>query len=435
MRKKNSDLALLGGPKEIKSSFSGYNPIGHEEITAVNDVMKTGILSKYVGASHEDFLGGPKVKEFEKSVCEYFSCQHAISVNSWTSGLIAAIGAIDLQPGDEVLVSPWTMCASATAIVHWNAIPIFVDIEPDTFCIDPSKLEAQITEHTRAIMAVDIFGQSADIDKIMALAKKHKLHVISDTAQSPGALYKGKLAGTLTDIGGYSLNYHKHIHTGEGGLLVTNNRNLATRMQLIRNHAEAVVRDMKVETLSNMIGYNFRLGEIESAIGIEQLKKLKDAISSRQKIADRLTDAFKGFDGISTPVVRSECTHSYYFYAMKLDDQIFGVSKSTIYEALMAEGCIGLLQKYENLHLLPMYQKKIAFGKNGYPWVGAARRKIDYRKGICPVAEELNESSFLGLFMCASNFNYKEVDSLINAFHKVFKNIDCLRAYERQKIA
>ena len=132
------------------------------------------------------------MKEFERQCEDYFGVKHAVTVNSWTSGLIAAVGAIGIEPGDEVIVTPWTMCASATAILHWNAIPVFADIEPNTFNLDPVSVEANITPYTKAIMVVDIFGHSADMDALMALAAKHNLKVITDTAQAPGALYKGK---------------------------------------------------------------------------------------------------------------------------------------------------------------------------------------------------------------------------------------------------
>ena len=166
------------------------------------------------------------------------------------------------------------MCATATAILHWNAIPVFADIEEDTFCISPESIERNISPYTKAIISVDIGGHPANTKEINKIADKYNLRVISDTAQAPGALNRGKFAGTLTDIGGYSLNYHKHIHTGEGGILVTNDDFLAERMYLIRNHAEASVEAIDLKNISNMIGHNFRLGEIECAIGIEQLKNL-----------------------------------------------------------------------------------------------------------------------------------------------------------------
>ena len=252
--------------------------------------MRTGVLSQFLGTWHKDFYGGPKVKEFEIMAAKYFGVKHAITVNSWTSGLIAAVGALDIEPGDEIIVSPWTMSASATAILHWNAIPIFADIEEETFNLDPVSVESNITDRTKAIMAIDIFGHSADMDALRKIANKYNLKIISDTAQAPGAIYKGNFAGTLADIGGYSLNYHKHIHTGEGGILVTNDDNLAERLQLIRNHAEVVVEGKGVEKINNLLGFNFRLGEIESAIGIEQLKKLKYYVKTRERIANRLSE-------------------------------------------------------------------------------------------------------------------------------------------------
>ena len=281
-----SETRAVGWPQNHPNAFKRYNPIGAEEVEAAKQVIESGVLSQFLGAWHEDFYGGPKVREFERQCAEYFGVKHAVTVNSWTSGLVAAVGAIGIEPGDEVIVTPWTMSATATAILHWNAIPVFADIDPETFNLDPKSVEANITPYTKAIMVADIFGQSADMDALMAIAAKHGLKVISDTAQAPGALYKGKYAGTLADVGGYSLNYHKHIHTGEGGILVTDNDEIAERLQLIRNHAEVVVGDKGVTNLSNMIGHNFRLGEIECAIGIEQLKKLNRFVQSRQRIGE-----------------------------------------------------------------------------------------------------------------------------------------------------
>ncbi len=414
-------LALLGGPKTIQTPFKRYNSIGAEEVAAAKQVVESGVLSQFLGCWDPDFYGGPKVQEFERSCEAYFGVKHAVTVNSATSGLITAVGAIGIEPGDEVIVSPWTMCASATAILHWNAIPVFADIEPETFNLDPKSVEANITPYTKAIMAVDIFGHSADMDALMAIAAKRGLKVISDTAQAPGAYYKGKYAGTPAHVGVYSLNYHKHIHTGEGGIIVTDDDGIAERMQLIRNHAEAVVEDKGVTNLSNMIGYNFRLGEIECAIGIEQLKKLKGFVATRQRAAERLTSGLQGLAGIRPPVVMPDCTHAYYIYPMVLDVDQLGVSRDRIYEALAAEGVQGLEPGYANLHLLPMYQQKMAYGTKGFPWTSdICHRDVDYSKGICPVAEELQETSFLGFEICMHELSDEDIDLIVDAFRKVW---------------
>lgn len=425
----NEKLALLGGTKTISTAFKRYNPIGVEEVEAAKQVIESGVLSQFLGTWHKDFYGGVKVQEFERACESYFGVRNAITVNSWTSGLIAAVGAIAIEPGDEVIVSPWTMCASATAILHWNAIPVFADIESETFNLDPKSVEANITPYTKAIMVVDIFGHSANMGALMAIATKYGLKVISDTAQAPAAIYKGKYAGTLAHIGGYSLNYHKHIHTGEGGILVTDDDELAERMRLIRNHAEAVVGDKGVTDLTNMIGYNFRLGEIECAIGIEQLKKLQGLVESRQRLANRLSAGLRDLSGLKIPAIQPDCTHVYYVYPLILDVNLLGVSRDKIWAALQAEG-VPVGNRYQNLHLLPMYQKKIAYGSKGFPWTSdICHREVSYSRGICPVAEELNDVSYLSIGMCVYDLTDDDIDLIIKAFRKVWNSMEALRPY------
>ena len=421
-----STLALLGGERIIKEPLKRYNSIGKEELEAAISVVESGLLSQYLGCWHEDFYGGPKVQEFERAAEKYFDVKHAVTVNSLTSGLITAVGALGVEPGDEVIVSPWTMTASATAILVWNAIPVFADIEDETFNLDSASIEKNISPYTKAIMSIDIFGHSADMDSIMGIAEKYDLKVISDCAQSPNAKYKGKFAGTLADIGGFSLNYHKHIHTGEGGIVVTNDDKLAERMQLIRNHAEAVVGETGITDLSNMIGFNFRLGEIEAAIGIEQLKKLDQFVSERIKKADRLTKGLKGLKGLRTPIVKKSCNHVYYGYPLLLDSDILGCSRDRIYKALKAEG-VPVSNSYENLHLLPMYQNKMAYGKKGFPWNSEIYKgNVSYNKGICPVAEDLNDNRYMGIGLCSYEFTDDEIDLVIESFEKVWNNLDQL---------
>ena len=427
MKEKNK-LALFGGEKVIKNPFVSYNSIANEEKSAAIKVIESGVLSNFLGTWGPDFFGGPKVLEFERLCESFFGVKHAVVVNSWTSGLIAAIGAIGIEPGDEVIVTPWTMCASATAILHWNAIPVFADIDPNTYCLDPKSIRQNITPQTKAIMVVDIFGHSADMKSILAIAKEHDLKVISDTAQAPGAMYYGEYAGTLADIGGYSLNYHKHIHTGEGGILVTNSDIYADKLRLIRNHAEAVVEAKGEKNLTNMVGYNFRLGEIESAIGIEQIKKLPSLIRKRQKISERLTEGLKDLKGLQLPFVENHCTHVYYSYPMVIDIKLLNITKQKIAQALTAEGIEGVGTGYTNIHLLPIFQEKIAYGSKGFPWNSEfCKRDVDYSKGICPVAESLHDDSHISIGVCQYELENNHVDLIIEAFKKVWSNLDILR--------
>ena len=423
-----SKLSLFGGKKVINKPLKKYNSIGKEELLATQKVVRSGVLSKFIGSSGDGFYGGEMVQKFERDCEKYFKVKHALTVNSWTSGLIAAVGAIGIEPGDEVIVTPWTMCATATAILHWNGIPVFADIEPDTFNLCPNSIRRNISNKTKAIMVADIFGQSCDISEIMKIARENKLKVICDSAQSPGVLYKKKIAGTLADVGGFSLNYHKHIHTGEGGILVTNNSKIYERLALIRNHAEAAVIGRKVKDLSNMVGYNFRLGEIEAAIGIEQLKKLKELVKNRQEAAKYLTNKLQKLNFLKTPVITKHNTHAFYIYPIILDIKNLRLKRSVIIKALRAEGLNGISEGYVNLHMLPLFQKKIAFGKKGFPWNSEfCSRDISYSKGICPIAEGLHDKTLITFEMCLFHLSKKDLDLIIKCFFKVWDNLESLR--------
>jgi perosamine synthetase len=419
-------LAIHGGAPVIESPLELFRSMGEEEVQAAADVVRSGVLSAFIGAPGEFFLGGPQVRAFERQAADYFGVKHAITVNSWTSGLIAAVGAIGIEPGDEIITTPWTMSATAMAILHWNAIPVFADIDPATFNIDPASVEKLIGPRTRAIMAADIFGQTADMPELRRIADRHGLKLITDTAQSPGARTGELYTGTFADIGGFSLNYHKHIHCGEGGILVTNDDRLAERLCLIRNHAESVIKSDDPADLSNMIGYNFRLGEIEAAIGSVQLGKLEGRVASRQRAAAQLNAGLAGLKGLTTPAVAPGATHVYYIYGLSLDTAALGVPRERIVAALKAEGVLGVMAGYQNLHLLPIFRHKIAYGAHGFPWT-LAERDIAYGPGVCPVAEKLHSETFLGLSLCMCEFHPADVDQVVAAFHKVWNQLESLR--------
>jgi dTDP-4-amino-4,6-dideoxygalactose transaminase len=421
----SENLAVFGGAKEINYEFQPYNHIGEEEISAVVAVMSAGNLSGYVGSWEPAFYGGPKVQEFESMWREYFGVKHAIAVNSWTSGLICAVGAIGVEPGDEIIVSPWTMSATATAIVHWNAIPVFADIQNSDFCIDPKEVVKKITKRTKAILAVDIFGQSCNVEELRKIADDFGIKLILDSAQAPGSTHSGYFTGTKGHIGGFSLNHHKHIHTGEGGIIVTDDDDLAEHMRMIRNHAEAVLGGRPWNNPINMIGYNFRLGEIESAIGIAQLEKLDKLAQRRVQIANLLRSGLSKIRSIEIPEVTTGNTHVYYMFPILLNLEILKATRTEIVRALESEGVPGLTEGYTNLHLLPMYQTMQAYGTSNFPWsIRGELSQFNYSKGICPVAENLHEKTFMMIELCQFEFTDKDISLVIKSFEKVFKHFE-----------
>ncbi len=426
-------LAIHGGTPVRTKLFPAYNVIGNEEKEAVKRVMETGILSRFLGCWGPDFYGGPEVQAFEKEWSNYFGVKHAIAVNSCTSGLYCAIGASGVGPGDEVIVSPYTMSASATSALIFNAVPVFADIEPDCFCLDPASVESKITKRTKAIVVVDIFGQPYDAKAINDIAEKHNLVVIEDCAQAPHAKNNEKWAGTLGNIGVYSLNYHKHIHTGEGGIIVTDNDELAERVRLIRNHAEAVVGNKGTTNIINLVGFNFRMNEIEAAIGRCQLKKLKNLVAMRVKNAEYLSKALSSLEGITPPTIRKGCDHTYYIQCFKYDEKIVGVPRDKFINAVKAELPATELRETEGvqistgyvkpLYLEPMYQKQLAYGSKGCPFkCPLYKGETNYEKGLCPVTEKMHEKELFSHDLMRPPMKKEDLDDVITAFKKVMKH-------------
>lgn len=421
-----SKLALLGGEKVRTTPFPVYRTIGEEEKRAVIEVMDSGVLSKFLGTWSPDFYGGPRVQKLEKEWAAYFGMKHAVSVNSATSALYAAVGAAGVGPGDEVIVSPYTMVASATAALVYGGIPVFADIDPDTFCMDPKSIRERVSPRTKAIIAVDIFGHPAAFDEIMAIAREHNLVVIEDTAQAPGATYKGRWAGTLGHMGIFSLNYHKTIHSGEGGIIVTDDDYFAERLQLIRNHAEVVVDKKGVTELSNMIGFNYRMTELEAAIASEQLKKLESLVTPRVAHANYLTERLKDIPGITPPAVMPDVRHGYYVYSIKYDAGESGVHRDRIVEALRAEGIPCGAGYVRPIYLEPMYQKRIGFGSSGYPFT-LADKSVSYERGICPVCEQMHFEQLISFDACHANLTEADLDDFVRGIEKVIENREQLR--------
>lgn len=425
-------LAINGADKLRALPFPAYNTIGAEEEEAALRVLRSGKLSTYLGTWHADFYGGPEVRALESEWAAYFGVKHAISVNSATSGLYAAVGACGISPGDEIIVSAYTMSASATAALVYGAIPIFADIEEEYYCLDPKSIEAKITPRTKAIIIVDIFGQPYDAEAINTLAKKHNLYVIEDAAQAPGAMLGDKYAGTLGDIGVYSLNYHKHIHTGEGGIIVTNDDTLAEKLRLIRNHAEAVLSAKGISDKSeliNMVGFNYRMTEIEAAIAREQLKKLPALLEQRLANTAYLNEKLAQIPCILPTKIRSDAKHAFYVHPLQFDAEIAGMHRNRFIDAVKAELPPTLLREESTvllsygyvkpLYLQPLYQERIAFGRDGYPFTLS---NVTYPKGLCPTTEEMHFNRLVTHEFMRPGMTKTDMDDVVSAFDKVWEN-------------
>lgn len=403
-------LALFGGPKAVPQPIPHYSSLGAEEVEAARRVVSSGQLSLFFGSWGDNFLGGPEVRAFEQEWCEYFKVRHSVSVNSATSGLIAAVGACGVKPGDEVIVSPFTMCASASCVRVFGGTPVFADICEATYNLDVKSIERCITPKTKAMIVVDLAGQPADFKEIMALARSKGIKVIEDSAQAPGAMYEGRYAGTLADIGIYSLNCHKTIQTGEGGMCCTDDADLAARLQLIRNHGEAVVQEMGFKKApESILGFNFRLGEIEAAIGREQLRKLDRLTKPRQEIARIFDERLGKLPGLKVPVVRPGRTHVYYTYMMRIIEAEAGISRRQLIKALAAEGAPGYEGYCPPLYLQPLYQAD---------WPGKDGRY--YGPGLSPVTERLYERELFYHMYLYESMREPWVEQLCQAYEKIW---------------
>lgn len=277
--------------------------IKEEEIRAVEKVLKTGIIAQ-----------GPIVAKLEREFTKLCGTRYTIATNNGTSALHTALYSIGLKQGDEVITTPFTFIASANSILMVGAKPVFVDIDEKTFNIDPKKIEAAITNKTKAILAVNLYGQPADYDPINRIAKKYRLLVIEDAAQSINATYKDKKSGNLSDIGCFSFYATKNIMCGEGGMITTNNKTFYERAKLFRNHGQPEGKRYDYVDL----GYNYRMTDILAAIAIEQLRKVDQITKKRQENAKRYSRAFRHIKGLVTPYVGKDRTHAYHQYTLRV---------------------------------------------------------------------------------------------------------------------
>lgn len=409
-------LALFGGKKTRSKPFPRHPVLGQEEKQAVLDVLESGNLSTFRAEAGKNFLGGVKIKEFEKLFANYVGTKYAVTFNSATSALHAAVVATGVKPGEEVIVPPYTFTSTATCALMHNAIPVFVDVQHDIFCIDPKLIEEKISSLTKAIIPVHLFGHPAEMDEIVSIAKKHNLRIIEDCAQSAGAKYKDRNVGTIGDCGIFSFQETKAISTGEGGMLVTDDDQIARIARMVRNHGENILEDNKQRTYkSEFLGWGYRMTELEAAIGIEQIKKLDYTNQIRSKLTEIVSREIDKIDGLSH-VKRDYIEHSYWFYAFTFNESKIGISRDQFVNALNAEG-IPFGQGYvKPLYLNPIYHESKPFPYSFY------KGNAVYDKGICPTVERLHEKELVLTLIMRHPATEDDARDIISAINKVIEN-------------
>ena len=393
----NSRLAIDGGaPVREKLLPYGHQTIDEGDRRAINDVLASEWLTT-----------GPKVRQFEQAFARATQSGEAVTVNSGTAALHAAMYALDIGPGDEVIVPALTFAASANCVLYQGGIPVFVDVEPDTLLVDAAELTAKITPRTRAIVAVDYAGQPCDYDALRVVARNRGLGIVADACHSLGGSYKERPVGTLGDLNVFSLHPVKAMTAGEGGMITTESFEIAHRMRCFRNHgitSNHYERDQQGSWLYDMagLGYNYRLSDIQCALGLSQLGRLQGRIERRRAIAQRYDDAFASLGGVDPLTLRSGRQHAYHLYVVRLGVTHLGVDRGRIFSALRAEG-IGVNVHYLPVHLHSFYRQRFGTGP-----------------GLCPQAEKAyDEILSLPIFPSMTDM---DVNDVIEAMYKVVMN-------------
>ncbi len=410
-------LALFGGTPVRTRPFPPHPILGDEEKRAVLDVLNEGHLSTFIAAPGQFFLGGEKVRQFEREFAAYHSVKYAVAFNSATAALHAAVVAVGVQPGEEVIVPPYTFTSTATCALMHNAIPVFADIEDETCCLDANTVEANISALTRAMIPVHLFGHPAKMNALLAVARRHRLKVIEDCAQAPGARYHGQLVGTMGDCGVFSFTENKNITTGEGGMLITNDPQIANLGQMVRNHGEMILETQKERTYhSAFLGWNYRMTEMEAALGSVQLRKLDRLNEQRNELAGYLSERLRPLPGLAPVGTQPGCTHAFYIFAFKYDAVAAGLARADFARGVAAEGVSLGVGYVRPLYLTPIYHENRAAAFQFY------RGKARYERGTCPVAERMHERDLLLLGIVRPPCTTADMDDVVAAMVKVLEH-------------
>jgi len=388
-----SELLAIDGGTPVRESTLPYGrqSVDEADVEAVVEVLRSDRLTT-----------GPKVAEFEHALAEFAGAREAVALASGTAALHAAMFALEIGPGDEVIVPTLTFAATANSVVFQGGTPVFADCQPHTLLIDPNEVEKRISPRTRAIVAVDYAGQPCDYDALQQIARRHGLALVADACHALGGAYKGRPVGSLARLSAFSLHPVKSMTTGEGGAVVTDEPALARRMRIFRNHginADYQQRARQGSWFYEMVelGYNYRISDVQCALGISQLRKLPGWIERRREIARCYDKAFAGNQLLCRPAVRPGVSHAYHLYVVSLELDRLRAGRAEVFAALRAEG-LGVNVHYIPVHLHPFYCERFRGGP-----------------GLCPVAEAAYQRIIsLPIFPAMTHSDVQDVIAAVN---------------------
>ena len=406
-----SQLALFGGEKTKKTPFGTGKRFGQEELQQLKEALDQNTLF---------YWSGTKVKELNRKFAEMYGKDYCVAVSSGTAAIHVALGTVGVTAGDEVITSPITDMGSIIGILYQNAIPVFADLDPHTYNLDPKSVEEKITDRTKAIEVVHLAGNPADMDAIMEIAKKHNIKVIEDCAQSYMCNYKGRLAGTIGDVGCFSLNDFKHISAGDGGMcLLPDEESYVRAFRFADKNYNRFSKDPDETRKIDFLAPNYRMSELQGAVGIVQLDKLESICERRNIYGDRLSEGIKDLPGIYIPKIEQGNKSSYWFYMFRIDEEEAGVSRDEFSKALSAEGVpnqAGYIPAC--VYEYDMFKNKNAYNGTDCPW-GCKHygKEIEYYTGMCPTAEEILKTA---IRLTVNEFyTMEDCDEVIQSIRKV----------------
>lgn len=419
------ELALLGGSPAVPRSMRRveWPVVTPEDEQAVGRVLTSRKFTCVASGEQE-------VKGLEREWADYIGARHCVAVSNGTSAIQLALGALGVGPGDEVLVPALSFVASAVAPLHQLAIPVFVDIDPVRFNLDPADLERKITDRTKAILVVHLHGLPAEMEEIMALARRHKLAVIEDAAQAHGAIYRGRKVGTIGDIATFSLNVSKNLPTcGEGGLVTTNSRELYEKVMMLRQFGEIIDDKTERTYVHHILGWNQKLSSIQAAFTRSQLARYDEAQAKRDENVRTLLNAIEPLPGVTVPSAPEDRTHAWHILRFRFDPAAAGLTdvtsgqfRAAVQKILRAEGVA--LSEYQKIPLSghKLFQTQEGYGK-GYPWK-ISDRTYRYRIEDTPVTLQVIEDSLTIQRMHLNPASGPLLERYAEAFLKVFAQLD-----------